>query len=165
MMSTFQNSGMVLSIGIFFSLMIVGLASKLPGTMFAGLTANGVPAAQAHQIANLPPVGDLFASFLGFNPLGNLLSAAHVTGLTAAQNATLTGKQFFPHLIAQPFKHGLVIVFTLAIVMSLISSVVSLLRGKHFVHDDTATAASGDHESALEAEGGLLLESADSTQT
>ena len=76
MMSTFQNSGMVLSIGIFFSLMIVGLAAKLPTTMFAGLTANGVPAAQAHQIANLPPVGDLFASFLGFNPLGSLLSAS-----------------------------------------------------------------------------------------
>jgi MFS family permease len=169
MMSTFQNSGMVLSIGIFFSLMIVGLASKLPSSMFAGLTSNGVPAAAAHQIANQPPVGDLFASFLGYNPLGSLLSAAHVTGLTAAQNATLTGKEFFPHLIAQPFKHGLVIVFTLAIVMSLISSVVSLLRGKHFVHDDgvTGTASAGStstDESALEAEGDLLLESVDNSQ-
>jgi MFS family permease len=173
MMSTFQNSGMVLSIGIFFSLMIVGLASKLPSSMFAGLTANGVPATAAHQIANQPPVGDLFASFLGFNPLGSLLSAAHVTGLTAVQNATLTGKEFFPHLIAQPFKHGLVIVFTLAIIMSLISSGVSLARGKQFVHDDLATAAAtGDtaadtdvDEPALEAEGGLLLESVDNAQS
>ena len=170
MMSTFQNSGMVLSIGIFFSLMIVGLASTLPSTMFSGLTANGVPAAQAHQIASLPPVGSLFASFLGFNPLGSLLTQFHVTGLTAAQTATLTGKQFFPHLIAQPFHHGLVIVFTLAIIMSLFSAGVSLLRGKHYVHDDLATAtgtgtAAGDRESLLEAEGGLELESADNAQS
>jgi MFS family permease len=168
MMSTFQNSGMVLSIGIFFSLMIVGLAAKLPNTMFAGLTANGVPASAAHQIANQPPVGDLFASFLGFNPLGTLLTQAHVTGLTAAQHATLTGKEFFPHLISQPFKHGLVIVFTLAIVMSLISSVVSLLRGEHFVHDDSAagtasSATTASPETADEAEGELLVRSADNS--
>jgi MFS family permease len=170
MMSTFQNSGMVLSIGIFFSLMIVGLASRLPSTMYAGLTANGVPSTAAHQIANLPPVGSLFASFLGFNPLGSLLTQFHVAGLTAAQNATLTGKEFFPHLIAQPFHHGLEIVFTLAIVMSLVSAGVSLLRGKHYVHDDLATAdaaapVADKDESALEAEGDLLLESVDNAQS
>ena len=162
MMSTFQNSGMVLSIGIFFSLMVVGLASKLPSTMAAGLTANGVPSSAAHQIANQPPVGDLFASFLGFNPLGTLLTQAHVTGLTVAQHATLTGKEFFPHLIAQPFHHGLEIVFTLAIVMSLVSAGVSLLRGQHYVHDDAAAAAT---EPAPEAAGDLFLESADSAQS
>jgi MFS family permease len=167
MMSTFQNGGMVLSIGVFFSLMIVGLASTLPSSMYAGLTANGVPTAAAHQIASLPPVGSLFASFLGFNPLGSLLSQFHVTGLTAAQHATLTGKQFFPHLISQPFHHGLEIVFTLAIVMSLISAGVSLLRGKHYVHEvHSAQAQQGSasaDESAFEAEGDLLVRSADNS--
>src|SRR2546425_9319731 len=66
MRATFQNSGMVLSIGLFFSLMIAGLAASLPSTMYAGLTANGVPAATATQISHLPPVGSLFAAFLGY---------------------------------------------------------------------------------------------------
>ena len=132
--AAFMNSGMVLSIGIFFSLMIVGLSRALPSSMYAGLTANGVSAAQAHSIANLPVVGSLFASFLGYNPLASLLgsqSAAHVTN---AQWATLTGKHFFPSLISQPFHHGLVIVFTMALLMAIVGSVFSALRGGRFVH-------------------------------
>jgi MFS family permease len=133
--AAFMNSGMVLSIGIFFSLMIVGLSHALPTSMYSGLTANGVPSALAHQIANLPVVGSLFASFLGYNPLASLLgsqTAAHVTG---AQWSTLTGKHFFPNLISQPFHHGLVIVFTSALLMALVGAVFSALRGSHYVHD------------------------------
>ena len=73
MRSTFQNSGMSLSIGIFFSLMIAGLAAALPQTLSAGLRAKGVPAAVAAHVAHLPPVSTLFASFLGYNPIGSLL--------------------------------------------------------------------------------------------
>src|SRR5215831_7205657 len=73
MRATFFNSGTSLSIGIFFSLMIAGLASTLPQSLSSGLTAHGVPAADASRIANLPPVGSLFAAFLGFNPIRNLL--------------------------------------------------------------------------------------------
>jgi hypothetical protein len=36
MNSTFQNSGQVLSIGIFFTLMIIGLSSTLPASVFTG---------------------------------------------------------------------------------------------------------------------------------
>jgi hypothetical protein len=136
MRATFQNSGMVLSIGIFFSLMIVGLSSTLPHTLYAGLTANGVAPAQAHQIAALPPVGVLFASFLGYNPIGNLLGPHAASHLTHQQATTLTGKSFFPTLISGPFHHGLVVVFTAAIVMSLIGAGASLSRGGKYVHTD-----------------------------
>jgi MFS family permease len=136
MQATFMNSGMVLSIGIFFSLMIVGLANTLPASMSHGLLANGVPADKAHAVASLPPVGSLFASFLGYNPLQSLLGSQSTAHVTAAQWHTLTGKEFFPHLISAPFHHGLVIVFSMAIAMSLVAAVFSLLRGRRFVHDE-----------------------------
>ncbi|MHB8450563.1 MAG: MFS transporter [Mycobacteriales bacterium] len=135
--STFQNSGMVLSIGVFFSLMIAGLSARLPATLYSGLSANGVPAALAHQVAHLPPVGTLFAAFLGYNPLGTVLGRSGVLrSLPPHQVALLTGKQFFPHLIEGPFHDGLVVVFTLAIAMSLVGAVASALRGARYVHDE-----------------------------
>ncbi|HEU5033884.1 MAG TPA: MFS transporter [Mycobacteriales bacterium] len=138
MRATFQNSGMVLSIGIFFSLMIVGLSSTLPSSLYGGLTANGVPPAAAHQIAALPPVGVLFAAFLGYNPIGNLLGHGTLQHVGHQHAATLTGKTFFPHLISGPFHHGLVVVFSLAIAMSLVGAVASLFRGGRYVHEDEA---------------------------
>ncbi|HYR61579.1 MAG TPA: hypothetical protein VET24_02955 [Actinomycetota bacterium] len=76
MRATFMNSGVLLSIGLFFSLMIAGLASALPHTMSAGLTAQGIPAPVATRVASLPPVGSLFAAFLGYNPMKTLLGRA-----------------------------------------------------------------------------------------
>jgi MFS family permease len=131
MRSTFQNSGMSLSIGVFFSLMIAGLANTLPRTLASGLTSQGVPVATANSIAHLPPVSVVFSAMLGYNPVQNLLGPTGVLSrLPAANAATLTGKQFFPNLISGPFHHGLMIVFTAAAIMSLIGAVVSLLRGK-----------------------------------
>jgi MFS family permease len=154
MLATFQNSGFVLSIGVFFSLMIAGLAASLPGTMFRGLTAQGVPAGVAHQIAQLPPVGSLFAAFLGYNPVQQLLGPSGVLSkLPAANVAKLTGKSFFPGLISQPFHHGLVIVFTLAIVVLIIAAGASLLRGGRYVHDEGAAAATVASATATEAAG------------
>jgi MFS family permease len=139
MRSTFQNSGMSLSIGIFFSLMIAGLASALPKTLVGGLTAQGVPASVATQVSHLPPVSTMFAALLGYNPVQNLLAPSGVLSRLPAHNvAVLTGRQFFPHLISAPFHHGLVIVFTAAAVMSVIGALVSLLRGKQFYYDDLA---------------------------
>jgi MFS family permease len=140
MRATFQNSGMVLSIGIFFSLMIVGLASTLPSALSQGLTSNGVSAAQAHSVASLPPVSTLFAAFLGVNPIQNLLGSHTLATLNPGQAHTLTGKEFFPHLISGPFHHGLVIVFSLAIAMSVVAAIASLLRGSRYIHDDTGGA-------------------------
>jgi MFS family permease len=139
MRSTFQNSGMSLSIGIFFSLMIAGLASTLPKTLTSGLTAQGVPLSIATQVSHLPPVSTMFAALLGYNPVRNLLAPSGILSKLPAHNvAVLTGKQFFPHLIAAPFHHGLVIVFTAAAIMSVTGAVVSLLRGKQFYYDETA---------------------------
>ena len=139
MRSTFQNSGMALSIGIFFSLMIAGLASTLPKTLTAGLTAQGVPGSVATQVSHLPPVSTMFAALLGYNPVRNLLAPSGVLSRLPAHNAAvLTGRQFFPHLISAPFHHGLVIVFTAAAVMSVTGALVSLLRGKQFYYDDQA---------------------------
>jgi MFS family permease len=133
--AAFMNSGMVLSIGVFFSLMIVGLTNTLPASMFKGLTAHGVSVAQAHAIANLPPVGSLFSSFLGFNPLQSLLGSQAAAHVSSAQWATLTGKHFFPSLILAPFHDGLIIVFTTAVVLTLVGAVLSALRGERFVNE------------------------------
>ncbi len=131
MRSTFQNSGMSLSIGIFFSLMIAGLANTLPRTLAPGLTAQGVPAAAANSIAHLPPVSTIFSAMLGYNPVQNLLSQAGVLHTLPARNvATLTSKEFFPHLISGPFHHGLMIVFTAAALMAVCGAAVSWMRGK-----------------------------------
>jgi EmrB/QacA subfamily drug resistance transporter len=144
MRSTFQNSGMSLSIGIFFSLMIAGLASTLPKTLTSGLTAQGVPAAVAAQVSHLPPVSTLFAALLGYNPVQNLLGPSGVLPRLPARNAAvLTGRQFFPHLISAPFHHGLIIVFTAAAIMALAGAVVSLLRGKQFYYDEEHPLTAG----------------------
>jgi EmrB/QacA subfamily drug resistance transporter len=140
MRGTFFNAGSSLSIGIFFSLMIAGLAATLPSTLFNGLTAHQVPSGVAHGIANQPPVGSLFAAFLGYNPVQTLLGSDALSRLPAADRNTLTGREFFPDLISQPFHHGLVIVFSAAIAMSVIGAVASLVRGKRYVYADVPSA-------------------------
>ncbi|MFE2071612.1 MFS transporter [Streptomyces misionensis] len=130
MRATFQNAGMVLSMGVFFSLMVAGLAGTLPDTLTTGLTAQGVPAGAAHTVAALPPVGVLFAAFLGYNPIQHLLGPDILGHLSPSAAAHLTGREFFPHLISQPFHDGLVVVFSLAIAMSLAAAGASLIRGR-----------------------------------
>ncbi|MDX6617701.1 MAG: hypothetical protein QOK36_87 [Gaiellales bacterium] len=145
MAATFQNSAMVLSIGVFFSLMIVGLSSSLPGAMDHGLVAQGVPAADALRISHLPAVGVLFASFLGYNPMQHLLGPT-LHQIPAHNAAYLTGPTFFPHLIAQPFANGLHVAFDFAIAACLIAAAASWLRGSHYVHGtrDGTTATTGE---------------------
>jgi MFS family permease len=129
MTATFQNSAMVLSIGIFFSLMILGLTRSLPTAMSTGLTAHGVPAADAGHIAQLPAVAVLFAAFLGYNPVQQLLGPS-LTHLPADQASYLTGRSFFPNLITQPFSDGLHVAFWFAIVACLIAAVASWFAGR-----------------------------------
>lgn len=141
MRATFQNAGMVLSMGVFFSLMVAGLSGSLPQTLSSGLTAQGVPAHAAHAVAQLPPVGVLFAAFLGYNPVQNLLGQSILGQLPPANAAQLTGREFFPHLISPPFHDGLVVVFSLAIVMSLAAAAASLIRGRAQAAAATAAEA------------------------
>ncbi|MFJ5219210.1 MFS transporter [Streptomyces sp. NPDC088354] len=130
MRATFQNSGTAVSIGVFFSLMIAGLAGSLPHTLTAGLREQGVPAHVATQVGSLPPVSSLFAAQLGVNPIQHLLEpSGTLAHLTAAQRQSLTGREFFPGLIAGPFHSGLVIVFAFGATLALLAAIASLLRG------------------------------------
>jgi len=131
MRATFQNSGTAISIGVFFSLMIAGLASSLPHTLSTGLQQQGVSAHAAAQVAHLPPVSSLFAAVLGVNPVGHLLSTGGVLHtLSPSAQATLTGREFFPNLLAGPFHDGLIVVFGVATALAVLATVACLRRGK-----------------------------------
>ena len=129
MVATFQNAAFVLSIGIFFTLIITGLASSLPSAMFGGLTAQGVPAAAAHQISHLPPIALLFSAFLGYNPMKQLLGSKVLAHLPPGHAATLTSHSFFPHLITTPFHDGLNVAFIFAISANVVAALASVLTG------------------------------------
>ena len=133
MATTFQNSALVLSIGIFFSLMILGLASSLPSTLHQGLLAQGVPPSAAARISHLPPVGLLFASFLGYNPMQHLLGPV-LPHLTHAHAAYLTGREYFPQLMSKPFSSGLDEAFDFAVVACLVAAAASWMRGGKYVY-------------------------------
>jgi MFS family permease len=135
MVATFQNSAMVLSIGIFFTLIVTGLASQLPHALFTGLTAHGVPTPVATQVARIPPTAALFAALLGYNPMANLLGPV-LAQLPADQAATITGRGFFPTLISGPFAAGLTEAFTFALVACLVAALASWLRGGKYHHGD-----------------------------
>jgi MFS family permease len=131
MRATFQNSGTAVSIGVVFTLMIAGLSSSLPSTLTGGLVKLGVPGGIARQVATLPPVSSLFASVLGVNPIQHLLAPSGVLAkLPAASQAALTGRTFFPSLLSGPFHSGLIIVFSVSAVLSVLAGLASLLRGK-----------------------------------
>ena len=137
--ATGMNAGMVLSMGGFFTLMAVGLASRLPGSMYSGLTQAGVNPDAAHTISHTPPVGTLFAAFLGDNPIQQLMKQVDPEQLKPGSGvdvSMLTGKRFFPELISDAFKHGLVIAFVVSIVMLLVAAGASLMRGGRYVHDE-----------------------------
>ena len=137
MRSTFQNSGTALSIGVFFSLMIAGLASSLPQSLTQGLVRYGVPHGVAAHAGSLPPVSSLFAAVLGVNPIQHLLAAAGVlASLPADARRVLTGREFFPQLISQPFHNGLTVVFAVAAGLAALAGVASLLRGGRYVHPE-----------------------------
>ena len=123
--ATFFNAGSSLSIGIFFSLMILGLAATLPDAMSRGLQQQGVSAAVANEVANTPPVGSLFAAFLGYNPIAELLAPHNALQQPGVNAEVLTGKTFFPNLIIEPFHSGLVVVFGAAALMMVIGAIAS----------------------------------------
>ena len=129
MNTTFQNSAQVLSIGIFFTLMIVGLSATLPHTLASGLESHGVPAATATRVGHLPPVSVLFAAFLGYNPAKELIGPHVLAHIPAKDAATISGPTFFPHLIAGPFRGGLHEAFAFAIAACLVAAVASWSRG------------------------------------
>ena len=144
MRATFQNSGSLVSIGVFFSIITAGLASALPITLFNGLTRASVPATVATKIAHLPPTSALFAAFLGYNPMATLLPANVLNALSKADQANLLGRSFFPNLISPPFLIGLHGVFYLSTAMCLVAALASLLRGKRNIQGQTQSGTVED---------------------
>jgi MFS family permease len=153
MIATFMNSASVLSIGIFFSLMVAGLSSKLPTTLLSGLTAQGVPHASAASISHLPPIGVLFAAFLGYNPMQQLLGPL-LSHLPSANAAYVTGRDFFPHLITGPFHDGIGVAFGFAIAACVIGAIASGLTGRR-KRDADAPETLGAQLAAVAGDGGF----------
>jgi MFS family permease len=145
MNQTFQNSAQVMSIGVFFTLLVIGLSASLPAALSGGLQAHGVSAAAAHHAAQTPPISVLFAAFLGYNPVGHLVGNAALAGLPAQAHAVLTGPSFFPHLISGAFSDGLDTAFTFAIVACLIAAAASAMRGGRYHHVDEPTPEAERH--------------------
>lgn len=157
MRATTMNAGMVLSIGIFFSLIIVGLSTTLPHSMERQLEQQHVPAPVAQQVAATPPVGSLFAAFLGYNPMAQLVPAKTLHSLPQHNQDVITGKSFFPNLISGPFMHGLKIAFTFSLVLFVLAAIASWLRGGRYVHEEETDAATqADETEASEMEIGAF---------
>jgi MFS family permease len=154
MIATIMNTAFVLSIGIFFSLMVAGLSSSLPSAMSSGLIAQGIPAANAHLISHLPPIGVLFAAFLGYNPMKQLLGPL-LARLPAGHAAYVAGREFFPSLITAPFHDGLGVAFAFAIAASVIAAVASLLTGPTVRVDDAQPEELGAELAGVAGEGGF----------
>jgi MFS family permease len=151
MRSTFQNSGTALSIGVFFSLLIAGIATSLPGQLLAGLQEQGVPHAIAYHVAGLPPVSSMFAAVLGENPVAHLLApTGALSSLSPAHQHVLTGTDFFPKLIAAAFHHGLVVVFSVATGLSVLAAGASMLRGGRRVPTETPSPEKGTSHDRLD---------------
>jgi MFS family permease len=138
---TFAQTGLPLSMGLFFTLLVFGLNDKVPSAMYAGLIAHGVPAIDATRLAHLPPLGYIFAAFLGYNPLRSLLGPAVLSHLAPGQAGAITGRAFFPQLIGPSFKDALFLILTFAVVMCVIAAVASALRGEKFIHVDEESIA------------------------
>jgi hypothetical protein len=142
MLNTFQNSATVLSMGLFFTIVTLGLASRLPAHLYKGLVAAGVNPSAAHLVANEPPIGSLFSAFLGENPIQELLGpTGALKQLSPSQAAYVTGRSFFPQLIEQPFAAGLHLAFTFAAIATAIAVVASALRGRRYMHQLAPVAA------------------------
>jgi MFS family permease len=139
MVMTFQNTGMVLSIGIYFTLIVIGLSGSLAHAMLTGLTTHGVPTAAAGRVARQPPVGVLFAALLGYNPIRALLAPTGILArLPAPTVASLTSRSFFPSLIAHPFADGLRGAFAFSVAAAAVAAVASWLRGGKYLHVEAA---------------------------
>ena len=152
MQATFQSSAQVLSIGIFFTLVILGLSASLPGALDHGLIAQGVPAADAARVAQLPPIQTLFAAFLGYNPLAHLLPAGLLAGLPHAAAARLTSQGFFAGLISGPFGSGLHVAFDFSLGLCLVAAAASWSRGQRYIYDHGSTGPSADPAAVIRPE-------------
>lgn len=143
MRATFMNAGMMMSMGVFFSIVVAGLAQRLPHAMITGLTAQGLPMSVAQKVAALPPTASLFAALLGFNPLQTLLPKQVLAQLPPKTVSYITGHTFFPNLIGSSFMHGLALAFIISLLLSLVAAIASFVKTTQaFQYTDSDVVAS-----------------------
>jgi MFS family permease len=160
MLNTFQNSATVLSMGLFFTIVTLGLASRLPSHLYRGLTAAGVAPGAAKLVSSEPPIGSLFSAFLGYNPIKELLGpTGALQHMPAKQVAYITGRSFFPKLMEEPFAGGLHLAFTFAAIATGVALLASAFRGKRYLHQAEPLVVELA-EGAAESAGALGLDEA-----
>jgi MFS family permease len=153
MRATFQNVASSLSLTLIFTLVVAGLSANLPRAMYGRLTAAGIPSGVASQISGIPPIGALFAAFLGYNPMSSLIPSSVLASLPSASRATVLSNSFFPQLLAGPFHDGLQIAFSVCVLLSLGAAAASWLRGRRYIHDYEVGTAAAAPELATAAVG------------
>jgi EmrB/QacA subfamily drug resistance transporter len=136
MRSTLQNTGMAMSMTLYFTILILGLVKNLPPILYGGLIQAGVPAAVAQKAAEMPPTTALFSAFLGYNPMNSILGNDAVSALPAAARSAILGNRFFPTTIAPAVMSSLRLAFYISAALSLIAAVASWMRGKRYVHGE-----------------------------
>lgn len=141
MRATFQNTGTMLSMSFFFTIVTIGLAGRLPGVLYSGLTHAGISTTVAHAVAGLPPTAALFSAFLGYNPMGALLPHQTITHLAVSTRASLLGTHFFPSLIMPAFMVGMRDAFYVSAALSLIAAGASWLKARRVTSEGMATEA------------------------
>ena len=138
MRATLQNVGSTMSLALFFTIVIVSLASSLPAQLSSALTSAGA-SQLASRVSNIPPTTALFAAFLGINPMKALLAnlpANSTVSLSSTTLRTLEGNTWFPNAIAKSFLNALAAAFYIGAVLSIIGAAVSLLRGKRYINEE-----------------------------
>ena len=143
MRATFQNTANTLSITFIFTMLVAGLAVRLPTTLYGGLTQAGIPSGAARAVATLPPSSALFATFLGYNPMATLIPASVLHLLPAATQLDLVSRSYFPGLIAGPFEAGLRIAFSISVVLLLLAAIASWMRGQRVIYEQPDRNAVG----------------------
>ncbi|EQD52895.1 major facilitator transporter, partial [mine drainage metagenome] len=102
MRTTLQNTGQTASMGIFFTIVLIGLSTRLGPSFTTSLQAAGAPIL-IPVFAKIPATSALFSAFLGYNPMQTILSllpGSFSSLVSPAALATLYGKQWFPLALA-----------------------------------------------------------------
>jgi MFS family permease len=149
MLATLQNVGQQVSLAIFFTIVIIGLAAGLGTSVHSALNAAQVGPTDSqilgHVIAG-NPTGALFGAFLGENPMRVLLAAtAQVPGWTPLSTSvaqTLLAPHFFASAIAPAFSHALGEAFIFAGLVTGVGAFVSWQRGAKYIYGEGKPIAS-----------------------
>lgn len=137
MQYTIMNTAFTISMGIFFTIVIVGISQRFPEEITSSFTSIG--ASQLAPLFNqIPPTGALFSAFLGYNPVGTMLQSLPQQTINMIPQqiiTTITGTTWFPKTLANAFMPSLQMAFYIGAVMSAIAAIFSAFRGEKFIND------------------------------